>query len=205
MANGADKISDSDPKQLVFVIQEPNQTRGRIHFYELIDGEWVENLPSFLVSIGQTGMISSSLKQEGDGKTPTGDYPVLRVFGYDENPTLGFPYHRITKDDYWVDDVKSKYYNLHIKHKSKSKSIHPLLRADGFYRLMIVIEYNTVNPEKGRGSMIFIHPWEDLTKPTFGCIGVPFEKLKEMVFWLKFEKNPRIFISENKSEDNVTP
>ncbi|WP_167884464.1 L,D-transpeptidase family protein [Leptospira ilyithenensis] len=198
-------ISDSDPKQLIFVIQEPNQTTARIHFYELSDGDWVENLSSFLVSVGQTGMISSSLKREGDGKTPTGDYPVLRVFGYDENLISGFSYHRITKDDYWVDDVESKYYNLHIKKKPKTKQVHPLLRGDGFYRLMVVIEHNTASPEKGRGSMIFIHPWEELTKSTFGCIGMPYEKLKEMVLWLRYEKNPRIFISEGISEKSISP
>ncbi|WP_411822684.1 L,D-transpeptidase family protein [Leptospira sp. 'Mane'] len=187
----------SDPEQYIFVLQEENGITARMYFYELLDGDWIENLPSFLVAIGNTGMISPDLKTEGDGKTPTGEYPILRVFGYEKNMISGFSYHRITKNDYWVDDVKSKYYNLHINHKPKKEKVHPLFREDGFYRLMTVIEYNTQNPKKGKGSMIFIHPWEDITKPTFGCVGMPYENLKKMVLWLKPDKKPIIFISRN--------
>ncbi|MGL4875935.1 MAG: hypothetical protein ACRC30_14945, partial [Clostridium sp.] len=61
--------------------------------------------------LGYGGMTSASNKREGDGKTPTGVYPILYGFGMGGNPGTSFQYRQITENSYFVDDVNSKYYN----------------------------------------------------------------------------------------------
>ena len=77
----------------------------------------------------------------------------------------------IKKDMGWCDDAESKrYYNRLIKIR---KNIHyeKLYRKDYKYDFVIPINYNTKNPQLGKGSAIFIHITKKL-KPTLGCIAL---------------------------------
>ena len=70
----------------------------------------------------------------------------------------------------WSDDSNSKNYNSEIIIKKEEK-FEKLFRKDNNYDYFIVINYNTKQTKKLKGSAIFIH----LTKnfyPTAGCIAL---------------------------------
>ncbi len=181
-------------EQMILVLQDVEKKKTTLQLYEIVEGQWREKGSPILAAVGRNGLFSASEKKEGDGATPKGEYPLLRAYGYRSLSRIHFPYEVNTPNHYWVDDSSSELYNRRVKGKPKAKSYHSLLRKDNLYKYMIVIEYNTDPAEEGKGSMIFIHPWADASKPTSGCLGISEEKLKEILLWLKKDKNPSLWI-----------
>ena len=70
----------------------------------------------------------------------------------------------------WCDDVNSKFYNKEIKTNKKVKH-EKLFRKDNSYDCLVVINFNTKNIERGKGSAIFLHLTKNYKK-TNGCIAV---------------------------------
>ncbi len=54
-------------------------------------------------------------KKEGDGKTPSGIYPLGPAFGYASSMDTGLAYRQATDNDFWVDDVRSLQYNQWVQ------------------------------------------------------------------------------------------
>jgi L,D-peptidoglycan transpeptidase YkuD (ErfK/YbiS/YcfS/YnhG family) len=81
---------------------------------------------------------------------------------------------------FWCDDIKSKYYNKLVR-SNKIGRCEKMLRRDNKYNLLIIINYNTQNTIKNKGSAIFIHLTENYKK-TKGCIAL---KEKDMLILLK--------------------
>ncbi len=147
----------------------------------------------YLGRVGANGITSD--KKEGDSKTPIGLFPIERGFGTEEIDT-NIKYIVLNGKEYWVDDVKSKYYNqLFIDDGAEKKdwdSAEHLSSVDPEYRLAIVIEYNTSKPIKGKGSAIFMHI--ENNKPTHGCVGVSKSGMEEILRWLDPSAHPYIYI-----------
>ena len=61
--------------------------------------------------IGRNGLADAGDKKEGDGKTPSGIYPLGPAFGYASSIDTGLLYRQATDNDFWVDDVHSMQYN----------------------------------------------------------------------------------------------
>ena len=126
----------------------------------------------FRCSIGK-GRLSKK-KIEGDKKTPIGLFSLGNLYyrkDRHQKPLTKLKCIPIKEDMGWCDDAKSKrYYNKLIK---ISKNIHheKLYRKDYKYDFVIPINYNTKNPQLGKGSAIFIHITKKL-KPTLGCIAL---------------------------------
>ena len=162
------------------------------------------------VEIGKNGI--SDYTYEGSMTTPLGLFNLGIAFGiHDLN--IDYPYIKINKNMYWVDDTNSKYYNNLISlnenintfnypyiintDKKQFLSAEHLIDYPKQYEYAIYIDYN-VNGEKyengiGKGSAIFLHCLGDKGY-TGGCVAIPKE---EMLFILKFlnrNKNPKILI-----------
>ena len=126
----------------------------------------------FRCSIGKGGL--SKKKNEGDKKTPIGVFSLGNLYyrkDRHQKPLTKIKCIPIKKDMGWCDDAENKrYYNKLIK---ISKNIHheKLYRKDYKYDFVIPINYNTKNPQLGKGSAIFIHITKKL-KPTLGCIAL---------------------------------
>ena len=131
--------------------------------------------------IGKNGVTSE--KKEGDGKTPIGEFELGIMLGRHlrEKNTNGLKYIQITKDMYWVDDPKSKYYNQLVdisKVERDWNSAENLIDYPIQYEYLIEIKTNP-NNIPGKGSAIFLHCTNN--EPTAGCIAVDRKIMKKIV------------------------
>lgn len=131
--------------------------------------------------IGKNGVTTE--KQEGDGKTPLGEFKLGIMLGTHimQKDVNGLKYLKITKDMYWVDDSKSKYYNQLVNILEVEKdwnSAEHLIDYPIQYEYLIEIKTNPNNiPEKG--SAIFLHCTNN--KPTAGCIAINKDSMKKII------------------------
>ncbi len=141
--------------------------------------------------IGLNGVTIN--KQEGDYKTPLGIFNLGISFGIHDNVETKLFYTKINKDLYWVDDIKSDYYNMLVNINTVNKdwdSAEHLIDYPKQYEYAIEIKSNP-NNIKGKGSAIFIHCFGD-NRYTAGCIAISRE---DMIFLLKeVDKNTKIYI-----------
>ena len=133
------------------------------------------------VYIGRNGATKNKI--EGDGKTPIGEFELGYILGTHANTTNlnGLRYVQITKNMYWIDDPKSKYYNQLVNILDVEKdwnSAEHLIDYPIQYEYLIEIKTNP-NNIPGKGSAIFLHCTNN--KPTVGCIAVDREIMKKLI------------------------
>jgi L,D-peptidoglycan transpeptidase YkuD (ErfK/YbiS/YcfS/YnhG family) len=153
-----------------------------------------------VASLGRAGVVGAVDKIEGDGCTPAGIYSLGLVFGSELTVATAMPYRQATAEDVWVDDPAAVSYNTWVKGPLAGYSAEQLLRADGLYRYVIVIEYNTRPVVCGKGSAIFIHPWLEDLRPTAGCVALAEDNLRRLLAWLEPTKAPTIILQQADSE-----
>jgi D-alanyl-D-alanine dipeptidase len=128
-------------------------------------------------------------KKEGDGRSPAGIFTLTSAFGYDPAAawTLILPYRQVTAVTQCVDDVRSRYYNRILDRSDVTpdwSSSEDMRRADEFYRLGVVIDYNAPTPVAGQGSCIFLHIWNRPGDGTAGCTAMNPDAMREVAQWL---------------------
>lgn len=156
------------PSQIIFVAGE-GVTAKLSMYTQQPNGCWIKNLAAEGF-IGRNGLGKT---KEGDGKTPTGIFPLQQAFGIERNPGTIKNYTRVNRHHYWVDDLNSQYYNQLVRddHVKKDwKSAEHLANYKIQYAFSLVIGYNA-ECVKGVGSGIFLHC--SANKPTAGCVAVP--------------------------------
>jgi L,D-peptidoglycan transpeptidase YkuD (ErfK/YbiS/YcfS/YnhG family) len=145
--------------------------------------------------IGKNGFAPVGEKREGDGKTPSGIYPLKTTFGYDANIRTKMPYRQALVYDIWVDDPQADDYNRWTKiQETKAASYEMMKREDDQYKYGVVIEYNTDPVIKGNGSAIFLHIWKGEALPTAGCVAVSEENIIKIIEWLDPQASPVIIM-----------
>jgi len=129
-------------------------------------------------SLGTNGVISPDMKEEGDGKTPSGSYLLRQVYyraDHISKPNTG-GLSNVTNilhpNDGWCDDSQSLEYNMHINlpyvyHHENLWEIGDV----HFYDLFAVIGYNDSPPIPGKGSAIFFHTTIEYGG-TAGCVAL---------------------------------
>ena len=182
-------------EQLIFVTnRDASSFLVTILALEKMGNIWKRVVPEFDGTIGKEGFASIGKKKEGDGKSPTGIFPLGMAFGYSPSVATKMSYRQATENDFWVDDVNSEDYNQWVKGQPKAASMEQMRRNDDAYKYGIVIEYN-VNPiVKGKGSAIFLHIWGGKGEPTLGCVGMPEDKVVRLLGWLDPVKRPLIIM-----------
>jgi len=156
---------------------------------------WEMELGPFPGSIGRNGFAKVGEKREGDGKTPSGLFPVGLAFGYPGSVKTRMPYRQATEEDYWVDDPRSPDYNRWVRGKP-SVSAEKMKRSDHLYRHGFVVEYNTQPVVGGLGSAIFFHVWAREGSPTAGCVALREEDLLDFLAWLKPALSPAVLLGD---------
>ncbi|GBR03450.1 L,D-transpeptidase family protein [Gluconobacter cerinus] len=146
-------------------------TEGRafLHFRNVI-------IPAL---IGASGIRLD--KREGDHATPVGELPLRRIlYRADrvEKPVsgAGLPIEPIAASDGWCDDGSHPDYNRPVTLPHPA-SCEKMCRDDHVYDLCIVMGWNDVTIESGRGSAIFLHlpPASGVTE---GCIALQEKDLR---------------------------
>jgi len=157
----------------------------KIYAMEKYDNNWRNAFDPMDCVIGRNGFAPPGGKKEGDGKTPSGSYPLKMTFGYDRAVKTKMPYRQVQADDIWVDDTNADDYNLWTKKQTtRATSYEMMKRDDVLYKYGVVIEYNTSPVIKGKGSAIFLHIWKGKGMPTAGCVAVSEENMFKILEWL---------------------
>ena len=144
-------------EQMVVVVSpELNATAASMQRYEK-QGRWIKVGEKTSVTLGRSGLgygaFKEPLKNEGDGRSPAGIFPISAVFGYDQNATFKLPYWYADENLYCIDDLNDTRYNKILRIFDKSSlpsSYEAMRRTDGVYRYGAVIGYND-GAQKGRG------------------------------------------------------
>ncbi len=160
-------------------------TRARMYVMEKKGDNWKNIFGPIDAAIGRNGFAPPGEKKEGDGRTPSGIYPLKMTFGYNKAVKTKMPYRQAGENDIWVDDPRADDYNRWTeKHKTNAVSYEMMKRDDNLYKYGIIIEYNTAPVIKGNGSAIFLHIWKGKGIPTAGCVAVSEENLIKILEWL---------------------
>lgn len=153
---------------------------------------------------GVGGFAPPGWKTEGDGRTPSGIYPLEAAFGSAPKPETHMDYRQTTGSDVWVDDVGSPDYNTWTKKgETRATSFEEMERADGLYRYGIVIGYNRNPVVKGRGSAIFIHLRKGKRKPTAGCVAVAERDMLSLLAWLDARQKPLVVMGTAETIESI--
>ena len=124
-------------------------------------------------SLGRKGVTVS--KREGDGKTPKGRFRVIG--GYwrqDRVRRLGgaWSLEPIKADMGWCDDAADANYNRPLRLPARARH-EKLMRADGLYDVVLLLDHNQSPRIRGHGSAIFFHLTRNGDDPTAGCVAIP--------------------------------
>lgn len=145
------------------------------------DGQTVWRGREFRCAIGRAGIAAR--KNEGDGTTPSGRFPLRRVlYRADrlDRPRTGLPSDAIAPEDGWCDAPGDPRYNRPVSHPYRA-SAERLWRADGCYDLLAVIGFNDDPVVDGAGSAIFLHVARPGYSPTEGCVALAAEDLRKVL------------------------
>ena len=161
--------------------------------WENNNSHWVEVYTTRVV-LGRNGLAPLNVKEEGDGYSPSGVYPIGTAFGYSDHIKTNLDYRQAINEDFWVDDIKSLQYNQWVHGTPQASSFEQMRRKDNLYSISAVIEYNTHPVVPGKGSAIFLHVWRAYYKPTAGCIAASQRNLRKILAWLDKDKDPVIVL-----------
>ncbi|HOU50024.1 MAG TPA: L,D-transpeptidase family protein [Smithella sp.] len=167
--------------------------RPKLYAMEKKGDTWESVFESIHAVAGRNGFAAAGEKKEGDGKTPSGIFPLKTTFGYPASVKTKMPYRQSLEDDIWVDDVNADDYNRWgKKQETLAASFEMMKRDDDQYKYGIVIEYNTDPVIRGNGSAIFLHIWKCPGLPTAGCVAVSEENILKILQWLDPAASPLI-------------
>lgn len=126
---------------------------------------------TYRCSLGRGGV--SLDKQEGDGATPAGSFPLREVYyrpdKFSRPPATALPVRALRPEDGWCDEPASPRYNQPVRLPFPA-SHERLWRDDDLYDLIVVVGYNDEPVVRGRGSAIFLHQARADYGPTAGCL-----------------------------------
>ena len=178
---------------------------ARLFERKSVKSEWKATTKDFPVVVGRNGLAwgellngdidMAKIKQEGDGNSPAGLFPLTAEFGTSTKPAaVALPYTKLGKWTECVDDTKSNFYNRIVDRMQVGnfdwKSSEKMLEIGAPYELGVVVAYNSYPVERGRGSCIFLHIWRDAATGTAGCTAMERRNLERLATWLDPAKTP---------------
>ena len=185
-----DRLTESGCRQLICVTA--HRTAAQIRYFSCREGLWEEvDSLSCVGHVGSSGVREE--KQEGDGATPTGLYPIREAFYIGQPPQTGLDAFEITPDTYWVDDPDSKFYNRKVEGTAQKDWTSAEHMIDyPVYRSGFTVGYNE-EASHNAGSAIFFHIGDH---PTAGCIATGEAMVLAYLEQLDRTANPHILITQ---------
>jgi len=167
--------NDNKVKQIILVEQAKTEISVGTLTLLIKDAKntWTKQLQC-KAYLGRKGLDK---QQEGDTRTPSGDYGFLMAFGAKDDPGSAIHYTKLTDTMYLCSD--KEYYNQFIdisklQHTCSKNSEH-LIRYIPQYNYALFLDYNKENTY-GKGSAIFLHCFGS-NPYTLGCISVSEENM----------------------------
>lgn len=143
---------------------------------------------SISCSIGRSGLVSAAEKQEGDGATPIGAWPIRGVLLRPDRVggiAAAIPWRWLREEDGWSDDPRDPAYNRPVRHPHLF-SAERLWRADGLYDIIVVLGHNDRPPRPRAGSAIFLH-CRNPGRATEGCVAIDRDALARLLPLLRID------------------
>jgi L,D-peptidoglycan transpeptidase YkuD (ErfK/YbiS/YcfS/YnhG family) len=137
-------------------------------------------LGPFEARVGRSGLAAPGDKREGDGRTPTGTFPLRHGFGTRADPGVAIGWQQVDADDRWVDDPASALYNSRQREPAAGRwgSAEELVQPEYAYAQVIGVNEERV---PAAGSAIFLHVLGD--GPTAGCVALAEADLLAVLRW----------------------
>ena len=135
----------------------------------------------FPCALGRSGI--GTLKQEGDGITPFGDWGFRYVYYRPDRvkrPYSQLRVHKVQASDGWCDTPWDANYNRFVNLPYSSRS-ETLWREDEIYDIIVVLTHNYVPRIQGAGSAIFMHVARESYSPTEGCVALSLPHLRMLL------------------------
>lgn len=136
---------------------------AQVKLWEKSNGTWKQTLSTY----GHVGSQGVGTGSEYASRTPRGAYGLSFAFGT-HNPGTKLGFKQITKNSYWISNVKDSQYNTWQERSSSSSKDEHLADYPTQYEYAMALNYNH---GVGGGSAIFLHV--DNGRATAGCISVP--------------------------------
>ncbi|WP_052442336.1 L,D-transpeptidase family protein [Streptacidiphilus neutrinimicus] len=164
---------------------------------------WQQVFATSAARIGAHGLADGTTRKQGTLTTPTGTYTITQGFGNGPAPEgTRIPYHRVTPDDWWVEDPQSPYYNSLRKSwrggfpltEAGDRGSEHLANYPVQYDNALVIDFNRHPAVPGRGAGIFLHDLSASAGPTAGCVAVPASVMRHILRWIDPADHPVITI-----------
>ncbi|PAZ17134.1 hypothetical protein CLM62_03860 [Streptomyces sp. SA15] len=160
---------------------------------------WKAQFSTSAGRVGSNGVTDGATRRQSTYTTPTGTYTLTEGFGVEAGGTA-MPYHRVTDDDWWVQDPESKFYNsMHGEQgadfpltESGDRGSEHLINYPTQYAKAVVINFNRWPATPGRGAGIFLHV--NGNGATAGCVSVPRATMDRIMGWITPSAHPRIAI-----------
>ncbi|MCZ4610705.1 L,D-transpeptidase family protein, partial [Streptomyces sp. Lzd4kr] len=160
---------------------------------------WKAQFSTGAARVGSNGVTEGATRRQGTYTTPTGTCTITEGFGNEAGGTA-MPYHRVTNDDWWVEDPESRFYNsLHGEAgadfpltESGDRGSEHLVNYPVQYAKALVIDFNRWPATPGRGAGIFLHV--NGSGATAGCVSVPRATMDRIMSWMSPAARPRIAI-----------
>jgi L,D-peptidoglycan transpeptidase YkuD (ErfK/YbiS/YcfS/YnhG family) len=135
-------------------------------------------------AIGRGGIAEK--QREGDGVTPSGAWPLRRVFYRPDRlpaPRSVLPLAPLARDHGWCEAPDDPDYNrlVRLPHRASTDS---MWREDHLYDLVVVVGYNDEPVIAGKGSAIFLHLARAEYSATAGCIALALPDLLDALVQL---------------------
>jgi L,D-peptidoglycan transpeptidase YkuD (ErfK/YbiS/YcfS/YnhG family) len=178
-------------ERLVLVLGEGLDRSGaRLRLYERSGKGWKAGGRAKPAMLGIDGMAwawnaaayagGSSLKAEGDRRTPAGFFPIGQPFGFSSGPA---GYVRLAPgESYCVDDPASAHYNTVLRKAAAGGASGEDMGTIALYRQGLFVDYPTNARAKG-GSCIFLHTWRTRTSSTAGCVALAEKDVRQVQQW----------------------
>jgi L,D-peptidoglycan transpeptidase YkuD (ErfK/YbiS/YcfS/YnhG family) len=134
-------------------------------------------------ALGPNGIAAPAGKREGDGRSPTGTWPLRQVLYRPDRraaPRTALPAAPLASGDGWCDAPDDPAYNLPVRLPYPA-SAESLWRDDHLYDLIVILGFNDAPVVPGAGSAIFLHLAKPSYEPTQGCIALSAADLETLL------------------------
>jgi L,D-peptidoglycan transpeptidase YkuD (ErfK/YbiS/YcfS/YnhG family) len=142
----------------------------------LQNGSWEKSMDTY-AGYGRNGLKEAEKRQEGDGTTPVGSFPILFAFGNLSNPGTSMTWRDVTPNSYWSGEESS--YNTWVESPVKIAGEH-LSEYTICYKYCLAVGFNTDPTVYKRGSAIFVHCKNPETWSSSGCISLTDEDMLQL-------------------------
>lgn len=123
------------------------------------------------------------LKREGDGGTPAARMALLAALWRADRrrrPATPLAGRAVRADDGWCDAPGDGRYNRPVRLPCAA-SHERLVRDDGLYDILVLLDFNLGPRRAGGGSAIFLHCARPGLAPTAGCVALPADRLARLL------------------------